>query len=86
MNQHLELVNGVLWHAHTETHCMSMSAETFEVYYRAHLEGVTAVRHVVPSREELLPRVTRLAYWAYARYDRRIRFIKLPGCILGVNV
>lgn len=86
MSQHLELVNGV-WHAHTETHCMSMSAETFELYYRAHWEGVFVVRHREPSREEIVARITRLDYWTYARYDRRIQFLKLPGCILvGVSV
>lgn len=81
MEQTLHLINETVWHVHTEQHCMSMSQETFQRYLSAYVEGKT-VFYAAPSPAEAIHRVTCLSYWAYARYDRNIRFVRLPGCIL----
>ena len=70
--------NGTLWHGHTERYCMSMSQETFHSYVVAYQEALG--RH--PTHQEVMARVTRLAYWVYATYDRAIRLVRLPRCVL----
>ncbi len=73
--------NGRVWHGHTETYRMSMGQETFQRYLTTHQEGLRG--HPTPTPHEAMQTVTRLSYWAYARYDRAIRFVRLPGCVLG---
>lgn len=82
MEPTLHLINETVWHVHTKTHCVSMSQETFQRYLRAYIDGKTALQRVAPSTEEAMRRVTQLSYWAYAHYDRTIRFVKRPGCVL----
>jgi hypothetical protein len=74
--------NGTIWHGHTQTHCMSLSQETFQRYVSAYVGTKTVPPHKAASQEEAMQRVTQLSYWAYARYDRTIRLVRLPGCIL----
>jgi hypothetical protein len=74
--------NGTVWHGHTQTHCMSMSQETFQRYVSAYVSTKTIPPYQAHSQEEAMQRVTQLSYWAYARYDRTIRLVRLPGCIL----
>ncbi len=72
--------NGRIWHGHTETYCISMNQETFHRYYTVYVQGVAG--QSTPTPQEAMQTVIRLSYWAYARYDRAIRFVQLPGCVL----
>ena len=72
--------NGTLWHGHTELYCMSMSQETFHSYIVAYQEALG--RQAILTSHEVMAHVTRLSYWVYANYDRAIRLVSLPGCVL----
>jgi hypothetical protein len=74
--------NGTIWHGHTQTHCMSLSQETFQRYVSTYVDTKTIPPHKAASQEEAMQRVTQVSYWAYARYDRFIRLVRLPGCVL----
>jgi hypothetical protein len=73
--------DGRRWHGHTEKHCLSMSQETFQEYVRVYQQGWQG--RGGPTQEEVMQRVTQPSYWAYARYDRNIHCILLPGCIMA---
>ena len=74
----LSLVNNVLWHGHNAHSCISMSTVTFDRYLAVYVGG----QPIAGSREQALQRVRQLSYWAYGRYDRNIRYLPLPRCIL----
>jgi hypothetical protein len=73
------LVNNVLWHGHNAHSCISMSTVTFDRYLAVYVGGHPIA---ASSREQAIQRVRQLSYWTYGRYDRNIRYLPLPRCIL----
>jgi hypothetical protein len=76
------LVDNVCWHGHSAYSCISMSTATFDRYLAVYIDEMSRRQPGIGSREQGMQRVRQLSYWAYGRYDKSIRTLPLPRCIL----